>query len=78
LIGAAQKAEHYEIAGYTTARNLAQQLKMTRAYPAPAEDPCQGGKCRPAPQSGGPTTDVGGQDAFGRGGLRQRKSGGGQ
>jgi Mn-containing catalase len=28
LAGAAQKVEHYEIAGYTTARNLAQQLKM--------------------------------------------------
>ena len=28
LIGAAQKVEHYEIAGYTTARSLAQQLKM--------------------------------------------------
>jgi Mn-containing catalase len=28
LIGAAQKVEHYEIAGYTTARNLAQQLKL--------------------------------------------------
>jgi manganese catalase len=28
LIGAAQKVEHYEIAGYATARNLAQQLKM--------------------------------------------------
>ena len=28
LIGAAQKVEHYEIAGYTTAWNLAQQLKM--------------------------------------------------
>jgi Mn-containing catalase len=28
LIGAAQKVEHYEIAGYTTARNLAQQLKI--------------------------------------------------
>jgi len=28
LIGAAQKVEHYEIAGYTTARNLAQQLRM--------------------------------------------------
>jgi manganese catalase len=28
LIGVAQKVEHYEIAGYTTARNLAQQLKM--------------------------------------------------
>lgn len=27
LIGAAQRVEHYEIAGYTTARNLAQQLK---------------------------------------------------
>lgn len=27
LIGAAQKVEHYEISGYTTARNLAQQLK---------------------------------------------------
>jgi Mn-containing catalase len=26
LIGAAQRVEHYEIAGYTTARNLAQQL----------------------------------------------------
>jgi Mn-containing catalase len=27
LIGAAQRAEHYEISGYTTARNLAQQLR---------------------------------------------------
>ncbi|MBP1066298.1 UNVERIFIED_ORG: Mn-containing catalase [Bradyrhizobium japonicum] len=27
LIGAAQRVEHYEIAGYTTARNLAQQLR---------------------------------------------------
>ena len=27
LIGAAQKVEHYEISGYTTARNLAQQLR---------------------------------------------------
>jgi Mn-containing catalase len=29
LIGAAQRVEHYEIAGYTTARNLAQQLHHT-------------------------------------------------
>jgi Mn-containing catalase len=29
LIGAAQKVEHYEISAYTTARNLAQQLKMS-------------------------------------------------
>jgi Mn-containing catalase len=28
LIGAAQKVEHYEMAGYITARNLAQQLRM--------------------------------------------------
>jgi Mn-containing catalase len=28
LIGAAQKVEHYEIAEYITARNLAQQLKV--------------------------------------------------
>jgi Mn-containing catalase len=27
LIGAAQRVEHYEIAGYSTARNLAQQLR---------------------------------------------------
>jgi len=27
LIGAAQRVEHYEIAGYTAARNLAQQLR---------------------------------------------------
>jgi Mn-containing catalase len=27
LIGAAQRVEHYEMAGYTTARNLAQQLR---------------------------------------------------
>ena len=27
LIGAAQRVEHYEIAGYTTVRNLAQQLR---------------------------------------------------
>lgn len=29
LIGAAQKVEHYEIAGYTAARNLATQLRQT-------------------------------------------------
>ena len=29
LIGAAQRMEHYEIAAYTTARNLAQQLHLT-------------------------------------------------
>jgi Mn-containing catalase len=29
LIGAAQRVEHYEIAGYTTARNLAQQLHQS-------------------------------------------------
>ena len=29
LIGAAQRVEHYEIAGYSTARNLAQQLHQT-------------------------------------------------
>ncbi|HEX5998373.1 MAG TPA: ferritin-like domain-containing protein, partial [Hyphomicrobiaceae bacterium] len=28
LIGSAQKVEHYEMAGYITARNLAQQLQM--------------------------------------------------
>ena len=28
LIGAAQRVEHYEMAGYITARNLAQQLHM--------------------------------------------------
>ena len=28
LIGAAQKVEHYEMSGYITARNLAQQLHM--------------------------------------------------
>jgi Mn-containing catalase len=27
LVGAAQRVEHYEISGYTTARNLAQQLR---------------------------------------------------
>jgi Mn-containing catalase len=27
LIGAAQRVEHYEISAYTTARNLAQQLR---------------------------------------------------
>ena len=29
LIGAAQRVEHYEISGYTTARNLALQLRQT-------------------------------------------------
>jgi Mn-containing catalase len=29
LIGAAQRVEHYEISAYTTARNLAQQLRQT-------------------------------------------------
>ena len=28
LIAAAHKVEHYEIAGYTTARNLANQLRL--------------------------------------------------
>ena len=30
LIGAAQRVEHYEIAGYTTAKNLAQQIQNTQ------------------------------------------------
>src|ERR1700721_4169425 len=29
LIGAAQRVEHYEISRYTTARNLAQQLRQS-------------------------------------------------
>ena len=29
LVGAAQRVEHYEIAAYTTARNLALQLRQT-------------------------------------------------
>ena len=29
LIGAAQRVEHYDISGYTAARNLAQQLRHT-------------------------------------------------
>src|SRR6202041_2057338 len=29
LIGAAQRVEHYEISGYTTAKNLAQQLRQS-------------------------------------------------
>jgi Mn-containing catalase len=29
LVGAAQRVEHYEISGYTTAKNLAQQLRHT-------------------------------------------------
>jgi Mn-containing catalase len=29
LIGAAQRVEHYETSGYTTAKNLAQQLRHT-------------------------------------------------
>src|ERR1700712_516534 len=29
LIGAAQRVEHYEISGYTTARNLASQLRQS-------------------------------------------------
>jgi len=29
LIGAAQRVEHYEISGYTTAKNLAQQLRRS-------------------------------------------------
>ena len=33
LIGAAQKIEHYEIAGYVTARNLAQQLQLAEVVP---------------------------------------------
>jgi Mn-containing catalase len=30
LIGIAQRVEHYEVSGYTTARNLAQQLRQPR------------------------------------------------
>src|SRR5215211_2531895 len=33
LIGAAQRVEHYEIAGYTTVRNLAQQLHHSAIAP---------------------------------------------
>ena len=33
LIGAAQRVEHYEISAYTTARNLAQQLRRDDVRP---------------------------------------------
>jgi Mn-containing catalase len=33
LIGAAQRVEHYEISSYTTARNLAQQLRQRTIVP---------------------------------------------
>lgn len=37
LIGAAQRVEHYEISGYTTAKNLAQQLRHTAVVALLAE-----------------------------------------
>ena len=44
LIGAAQKVEHYEISAYTTARNLAQQLKMPATGSAAPVITCRGGE----------------------------------
>jgi Mn-containing catalase len=35
LIGAAQRVEHYEIAAYTTARNLAMQLHQPQIVDQP-------------------------------------------
>ena len=47
LIGAAQRVEHYEIAAYTTARNLALQLRQTGDRPASHDVAWRRAKRRP-------------------------------
>src|SRR5712672_4057179 len=44
LIGAAQRVEHYEISGYTTARNLAQQLRHSAIVALLSKSLCRGRK----------------------------------
>ena len=62
LIGAAQRVEHYEISGYTTARNLAQQLRHS-AVVALLQVARRGRKCRPAAQPDRPDPHVGRENA---------------
>jgi Mn-containing catalase len=62
LIGAAQRLEHYEISGYTTARNLAQQLRQ-RAIVALLPNPLRRRKRRSASRPGRSVAHVGRQDA---------------
>ncbi len=45
LIGAAQRVEHYEISAYTTAKNLAQQLRHSAAVALLAKSLAGGRKC---------------------------------
>ena len=63
LIGAAQRVEHYEISGYTTARNLAQQLRHTAIVALLIEIAGRRRERRPAAQSGRPLADVGRENA---------------
>ena len=63
LIGAAQRVEHYEISGYTTARNLAQQLHHSAIVQQLTQVAWRRGERRPAAQPGRPAVDVGCQDA---------------
>ena len=48
LIGAAQRVEHYEISGYTTAKNLAQQLRHSAVVELAVEVTGGGRECRSA------------------------------
>ena len=59
LIGAAQRVEHYEIAAYTTARNLALQLRQPVSWLR--------AECGSAAGPSGATVDVRREDASERG-----------
>jgi Mn-containing catalase len=63
LIGAAQRVEHYEISGYTTARNLAQQLRHSAIVALLSKSLCRGRKRRSASQPSRSVAHVGCQDA---------------
>ena len=57
LIGAAQKVEHYEMAGYMTARNLAQQMRPARSLRC-FRNSGRRGERGSAAQPGGEAADV--------------------
>ena len=65
LIGAGQKVEHYEIASYKTARNLAQQLNETAGRSPAAAVAVGRGERRSAAQPACTAVDVVGENAGG-------------
>ena len=72
LIGAALRVEHYEIAAYTTARNLALQLHIPAIVDLLTQSLGRGAERRSAPRPGRSADDVGCENARSRRVKRSR------